>query len=129
MGKLASLLDKGFFRLARNSSLESKHRVKVGAVAVMHGKPVSATCNVGKSHPDFTVIERCDSIHVEIRAVLSANTSVEGGTVYVYRETAKGIPALSRPCNQCYRFMQKHGIRKVYYTTGEYPYWNLERIR
>jgi len=124
-----NLLNKGFFRLARNASLDSCHRVKVGAVVAIHGKPVSACCNIDKSHPLFTQSEKCQSIHAEIKAILSANTSVKGATVYVYRETCDGLPALARPCNSCYQFMKKHHIKRVYYTTGERPYWNVEKIK
>lgn len=55
-------------------------------------------------------------IHAEFMAVLNAGYDVEGATVYVYRQLKSGVPALSRPCSHCWRFLTDLGIKKVVYS-------------
>lgn len=122
------ILAKGFFHLARNAALRSKCKVQVGCVIALHGKPIVAECNVEKTHPTYTANSNRETIHAEIRALIAANYDVQGGLVYVYREYKNGKPALARPCNFCYTQLRKHGIKTIYYTDSQYPYWKKERI-
>lgn len=123
-----SILDKGFFRLARNASLNSNHRYKVGCVIVVHGRPVSVGWNVIKTHPTYTNEEH-PSIHAEVKAIINARCDVTGGVAYVYRETRDGLPAIARPCDMCYNVLVEAGIKNVYYTVVCFPYWAKERIK
>lgn len=122
------LLEKGYFRLSRNASLNSNHRYKVGCVIVVHGRPVSVGWNVIKTHPAYTNEEH-PSIHAEVKAVINSRCDVTGGIAYVYRETKDGNPALSRPCDLCYEVLLEVGIKTVYYSSGEYPYWVKEKVK
>ena len=123
-----NLLNVGYFRLARNVSKYSNHRVKVGAV-VCNKRPIGIACNVIKTHPIYTNNSIRNSIHAEIRAVINGGKfDLNGGTIFIYRETKKGMPAYARPCENCLTFLKECGIRKVYYTTNELPFFAMEKI-
>ena len=121
------ILNKGFFQLARNASLNSEHRVKIGCVIALHGKPVSVGWNVVKTHPVYTRNSLRESIHAEIKVVIAAQCDLRGGVAYVYREI-KHMPALARPCNFCASVLKEVGIKSVFYTIGNEPYWKKERL-
>jgi deoxycytidylate deaminase len=123
-----NIFDKGFFRLARNVSLNSDHRYKVGCVIVVHSRPVSVGWNVIKTHPTYTS-EKHPSIHAEVKAVITSRCDITGGIAYVYRETRDGKPAIARPCDFCYSVLLEAGIKTVYYSSEKYPYWEKERIK
>ena len=63
---------KGFFQLAKSVSKNSNHRVKIGCVIALHGKPVRVGWNVIKTHPRYTARSLRESIHAEIKAVIAA---------------------------------------------------------
>lgn len=114
-------MKKGYFQLARNVSRYSGMHPRLGAV-IAKKKPVAVGFNVQKTHTDFDTY----SIHAEQKAVLNAgNIDLRGASIYVYRETKGGHPALSFPCEHCYELLKSRGIRKVYFTTSSYPYWNM----
>ena len=118
----------GYFKLAKGVSALSNHRVHVGVVLVRK-KPLIACSNLKKSHPYGYSDNFKRSIHAEQRAIINCNAEdIKGSIVYVYREYKDGRPALSRPCNYCYSMMKKYGVKKVYYSTAEYPYFKCEKI-
>ena len=121
------MLSKGFFQLAKSASMNSNHRYKVGCVIALHGKPVTVGFNVCKSHPQYTTCEH-PSIHAEVKAIINARCNLQGGIAYVYRETRNGQSALAKPCNLCYNILQEAGIKSVYYSTNQYPYWSVEKL-
>lgn len=88
----------------------------MGCVIYVSGKPVSAGVNVVKSHPtNKRYPPWVVSIHAELRAILLARRSVEGGTLYVARH---GGPD-SEPCPSCRAIIQESGIKYiVYYRKG-----------
>jgi pyrimidine deaminase RibD-like protein len=93
----------------------------------MHGKPVTVGWNVVKTHPRYTS-KKHTTIHAEVKAVISAQCSLDGGVAYVYRES-NGHPALAKPCDLCYTVLQESGVKKVFYSIDSYPYWEKERIK
>lgn len=120
-----------FFRLARDASLLSSHdRSKVGAVLV-NKRPMVFGFNKFKSHTKYANpnIHLKISVHAEIDCLIGVkDRDVKGWSVYVYREDCNGNVANSRPCEQCLAELKKKGIRKIYYTTRIFPYWNMEYI-
>lgn len=122
-----NLLDMGYFKLARNVSKYSDHRVKVGCVIVKK-KPICASSNKAKSHPKCNS-KISNSTHAEIRALINCGMeNLNGAVMYIFRETKRGYPALARPCNMCYTMLKSRGIRKVFYTIPEYPFWKEEKL-
>lgn len=123
------LLSKGFFQLAQNVSQNSNHKIKIGCVIALHGKPVSVGWNVVKTHPIYTANSMRQSIHAEIKAAISAQCNLSGSIAYVYREYKNGQPALARPCLLCYNVLSEAGIKTIYYTINKYPYWEKEKVK
>ena len=122
--KPSGIINIGFFRLARLASLKSKYKIQVGCVLTMHGKPVSIGFNRIKSHPRSR--KNCKTLHAEMDAIISSQTSLVGGVAYVYRERFDGSLGLSRPCMGCYKALSKAGIKKIYYSTNSG--YAIERI-
>lgn len=117
------------FWRARKESKLSDVSTPVGAVITNGGRVISYGHNKDKSHP---LVKNKYSIHAEIDAILSRRYhtgSLEGATIYVYRETCSGDPAMARPCESCMRLIIEAGIRKVYYTINKYPYYKILIIR
>lgn len=123
------MINKGFFRLARNTAPYSDCRIKVGAV-ISRKSPISVGFNVIRTHPRYSNPDETNtiSIHAEMVALIRAGFDVGGCDIYVYRELDDGSPALARPCNLCYNELKKYGIKKIYYTIGEFPYWRCEKL-
>lgn len=119
-----------YFNLAKEVSKYSDHRVKVGCVIVKK-KPIGIACNRNKTHPKYAnpYKDIRGAIHAEIRAVINSGVDdLDNCSAYVYRETKDGIPAMARPCEFCYKFLKDLGIRKIYYTINEYPFFRMEYV-
>ena len=117
----------GYFKLAQRVSRLSDHRVRVGAV-LCNKKPISVACNSKKTHPihanPYNSIR--SSLHAECRAIMGYRGSLKGSTIYVYRETKSGHPALARPCNYCLTILKMYDIKRMIFTIDSYPYWREE---
>lgn len=124
---MKSLFKKGYFFLARNVSKYSNMDKKLGAV-IVRKKPISIGFNVDKSHPVMNGWSW--TTHAECRAIYNAGWfgKTDGCSIYVYREHADGTPALARPCEKCIGLLTFMGIKKMYYTVNEYPYWKCEKL-
>jgi len=119
---------RGFFPRARRESLKSSIRIKVGAVIANGGSVIAVGRNQKKSHPLVSTF----TLHAEASAIISRrynSSSLENATMWIYRETSNGIPAMARPCEDCLRLIIASGIRKVYYTASHPPYYHLMFIR
>lgn len=121
------MLNSGAFRLAKNASKYSDHRVKVGACVVKNGTPVSVGFNTCKTHPQYTG-GKVKSLHAEIRAIIHSATDLDGGTIYIYRQHKDETPALARPCELCQSVIKDAGIKWMVYTTNIFPYWKKEKV-
>jgi deoxycytidylate deaminase len=126
-----NLLDIGYFRLAKNVSKYSDHNVKVGCV-LSYKRPISVACNKSKTHPKYAnpYTSFVGSLHAEVRAIINSGVdNLEGYTIYVYREHSDGTPGMSRPCKYCMKLLKDVGIKFIYYTTDEFPFWKKEVIK
>ena len=120
-----------YFRIAREQSLMSRFRCKVGACLVS-GKSVFKGYNKRKTHTRFANpnLHIKTSLHAELSCIINAGDKVNlrGSSIYVYRETSDGSPAMSKPCSHCMKFLKEEGISNIYYSKPEYPYWDTEKI-
>jgi tRNA(Arg) A34 adenosine deaminase TadA len=117
-----------WFKLAKNTSKYSEHRIKVGAVLLRKDKPISVGFNKTKA-PNKKFITRFDTTHAEVCALATSGKDyLDKTTMYIYREDKKGNIKMSRPCEYCLAELKKFGVKKIYYTTNEAPYWNMEKI-
>lgn len=116
-----------FFRLARAESKKGNSgRIRVGAVITKKGRLLSRGHNVLKSHPEVGTF----SIHAEMLAILNCKkANLKNSEIIIYRETSDGAPALAKPCRFCMAFIINAGIKKVYYTKSEYPFYEVMKVR
>lgn len=111
---MSRLWDERFLSLALTVSVWSKDgNHQVGAVIVDnlnrvvslgYNGPPRGVIDVGLGH-DVKVLR---SIHAELNAILNANISLEGYTMYVYPFS---------PCAQCAAAIIQKGITRVVYKT------------
>jgi deoxycytidylate deaminase len=114
-----------YLTLAKNVSKHSKYRIKVGAVLAKGNHPVSVGFNKAKFNSKWGNVWR-KSIHAECEALrTSGRETLRNSTMYVYREYLDGTPALAKPCLDCQEKMRAYGVRKVYYSTNIYPFYEV----
>lgn len=115
------------FRLAKNiSRLSQRPRHKLGAVLVVKGKPISVGHNQYKTHPEA----KYTGLHAEIQAIKSSGKErIKGSSIFVYREKKDGSLGISKPCKDCMRQLKEFGVRWVFFTIEEYPYFEIIKIK
>lgn len=64
--------------------------------------------------------------HAEIET--TRNVDCRKATIYVYRETKINTIGMARPCEKCYDWLVELGVKRVFYTIPEEPYWKMERL-
>lgn len=83
---------------------------------------------MGKTHPKIDGAWK--TLHAEAHALMGLSTKETNNcTVYVYRETKDGVPAMSKPCPLCETALREAGIKKVYYSVNYSPYWEMLRLK
>lgn len=105
--------------MAQTSECRQRH----GAIIVAGGSVLSAGINRDRNHPrvlgDDSTIRLHASRHAEYVALQGLNHRVvTKGILYVARVNRAGEPMMSRPCNECWKHIQIHGIKEVVYTVG-----------
>lgn len=117
------------FELARKLSYRSPSRFKLGCVIADKNRVVGVGFNdMGKSHPK--TLDPWKTLHAEVHALIGLDIDCSKGcNAYVYRETRDGRPANAKPCNGCKTALKLAGIKKVYYTTSNAPFWGELDLR
>ena len=115
------------FKLAKNvAQLSTHNRCHLGAIIVANGTPISVGFNKGKSNPNAPFC----GLHAEISAIKnSGRTDLKGCTMFVYRETKRGIIAMAKPCPNCQQVLESLHIKRVFYSTDYkegFPYFEVE---
>ena len=105
-----------FLKLLQKLRRNSTHPVhKVSAVIAKKNHIISIGFNKYKTHTKS--LHPWHYIHAELDAILDNKfADLKGSTIYIYRETRDGIPALSKPCESCMEAIRLAGIKKVVYT-------------
>ena len=104
-----------FLNLAKKLSYSSDHHShKLGCVVAKGNKILGTGFNLLKTSPHSP--HSFKFIHAEYMAVLNARFNVKGATVYIFRQHKNGIPALSKPCPDCHRFLLEQGVAEIIYT-------------
>lgn len=105
-----------YFNLAKKLSQKSDyHSHRLGAVVVRGNEIIGVGFNKRKTHPLSET--RFNNIHAELSAVLNAGLEdLQGCSIFVYRETRQGQPAMARPCVHCLKLLKQLSVSKIYYT-------------
>jgi deoxycytidylate deaminase len=107
-----------FFDLARTLSKHSDHpHHKLGAVITRGNKIISLGYNKNKTHTKSN--HSWKRLHAEITAIIKAKQDISGCSIYVFRETKQGQPAMARPCSSCMEAIREAGIKRVYYSSND----------
>lgn len=85
----------------------------MGAVIAKGGRILSIAPNVISTHPkQVEYNEYCISIHAELNAILLAQCSIKGSTIFVARINGNKN---SKPCITCQEFIRRASIAKMVY--------------
>lgn len=119
---------KRYFELARSVSMHSNYKIRMGAVLLYHGTPVSVGFNQVKTHPQN--YSDAVSIHAEQSCIKTCGRkNIEGSTMFIYREHKKThMPRMARPCSKCMALLRKMKVRRMYYSTNTFPFWESEDL-
>ena len=119
-----------YMMLAKIESHKSEYPQKVGAVIIKGNRIISKGynqlrhCKTSKSFTDWDI-----SLHAERDACRKVNKdNLKGCYIFVYRELANGDLALAKPCDGCMGIIEKFGIKRVYHTTSEFPFYSEIRL-
>lgn len=113
-----------FFRLAKRVSKLSDYKIQMGAVITKNSTVISIGHN--KLKYNKLLCNPLKKLHAEMVAVkLAGRGNLTGCTIYVYREGHNGIPRIAKPCEDCERLLRKMKIKKIIYSTSEYPYFEV----
>ena len=122
----------GHFRTARILSYTADNRPghRLGAVLHRGNRALSFGINsLVKTHPIQYHVTGKIYLHAEIAALIGRRhyDDLSSCSITVYREV-KGLPALAKPCAQCQIILAAAGIKKVYYSVPDAPYWNIIKL-
>lgn len=107
-------IEDPFLLLAKKFSERSKLRFKLGAIITKRNKVIGVGYNSHKTHSKYGSGKYC-TLHSEGSALYNAikrKNDVSGATIYVYRRHM----GLAKPCEDCRKLLQRHGIKKVFYS-------------
>jgi deoxycytidylate deaminase len=117
-------------KYARKESKKSTHRHRIGVVLTQGANILSRGYNqirsaqIGLSYTNYP-----ESLHAERHAAMQVQReTIQGGDLFIWRETKKGLPANSRPCNDCTRLLVHLGIKRIIHSDSEFPYYKIERL-
>lgn len=119
-----------FLNLAKKMANESSAPFKLGSVFVKSGRVFSKGFN---KYDGINYLARrffaYPTIHAEIDSLKRVSLGcIRGGILYVFRATKDGMPAMAKPCIRCQRALRILGVKKIIYSTKEYPFYKEERI-
>ena len=110
-------------------STRSEYQFKLGAIIFRGNKVISTGFNKNKTHPTARKYFQFGSIHAEIDAIVHAIENVKGASILVCRTLKNGNPAIAKPCAMCVQVMREFGIKEVFWTIQNIPFWDYSLIK
>lgn len=124
--------ESAFFNIAKEVSMLSNHKTKLGCVIIDKHRIISSGHNSQtKCHrlqadidKKYFKLDNCKGpVHAEVAALLpliKRKQDLSTATVYLYRESNDtNMIAMSRPCPRCMSLIKQCGIKKIKYTTPD----------
>lgn len=129
MNNLSHRLQK-ILEIAKKVSKHSDYKYKLGAVIFSSGKIIAIGNNSTKTNPKLSKIFKHATLHAECDAILHCVNpqQLKGSSIFVVRETSEGRPAIAKPCDMCTTMMFEYGIKMVYWTIPDFPYWDCAKV-
>ena len=114
-----------FFAKARQASLLSTHKFRVGACLV-----ISNSIFIGFNKADVTDPKgntKFNSIHAELDVLRKAgiHRDFSKAKLYIYRAMKNplfGIAGLAKPCDGCQILLKDKGIKEYYYSIDDHTF-------
>ena len=119
----------GFISIAMTEALKSDHiKMRMGCVIYSKKRILSLGHNcqrmVKKLHPKFQNWK--GSVHAEVDAIIKAKKDLRGSTLLVVRINKKNELRMAKPCNDCMKYIEYVGIKRIYYSLSNPPF--IEKI-
>lgn len=118
--------------LAKREALKSVSTYKVGAIIFDGSKIFSKGNNHVKSSPLGRQFFKDGSHHAEIMAVtgmIHKPYLMEGLDIFVCRLMANGSFGMAKPCPMCTCVLYKMGIKRAYWTSNEFPFYDFAKVK
>jgi tRNA(Arg) A34 adenosine deaminase TadA len=118
-------------RLLSYNSVAPNPGKRMGAVLHRGKKALAYGINsFNKTHPIQCLLPNKEYLHAEVAALLKRRhyDDIHSCEMTVYRETGDGKPAMAKPCAQCQAILAEFGIRRVYYSVPDAPYFAVMRL-
>lgn len=118
-----------FLNRAKKEAQKSVHQQQIGCVLSKGSKIISTGYNqirYKSKGQRFTNYQ--ESLHAERDCISKVDKDeLKSCTLYVWRE-GKHHPMLAKPCDNCFGMIQFMGIKKIVYTTNEFPYFQVVKL-
>lgn len=116
-------------KIAKKASESSSYKIKLGAAVFKKHRVISIGYNSTKTHPMLLKYFKHGTVHAEVACTSGINRELlKGADIFVFRESKEGMPLLSRPCGMCVQVLNEHGIKRAFWTTPDFPYWETDLI-
>jgi pyrimidine deaminase RibD-like protein len=121
----------GCLELARQASLKSKYKVKVGVVIVKGNRVLASGYNqiryLSKGVLKYSAYKH--SAHAErIACAKVAKSKLKGSTVFISRSFKDGTAALAAPCLDCFKLLLDMKVAKIVYSVADYPFYEVIKL-
>lgn len=117
-------------KIALKAAEKSEHQMKLGAVIFNKNRLLSIGYNSLKTHPKLSRIFKHATVHAEIDACIHAVNKdlLKGADIFVCRETKNGSPSMAKPCAMCTQILKEYGVKRAFWTTEIFPYWDSANV-
>ena len=117
-------------KITRKEAQKSNHKVKLGAAIFKKNRIISLGYNSTKTHPKLIKYFIHASVHSECDAVLHCvnKEQLKGSEIFVWREDKQGNPVISKPCSMCTQILYEYGVKRAWWVTNVFPYWETDLI-
>lgn len=102
-------------------SLASSCAKRHGVVVAAGNRVLAVAVNTDRNKPEICSDPKTEAAyHAEINALKQLRgVDLSGATLYSARTNRAGKGMLARPCERCAKAIEKTGLKKIIYTTGE----------
>jgi deoxycytidylate deaminase len=124
------MFKKSFITAAVKEAKKVDHQFKLGAIIFNKSKIISKGKNTAQRskrrlHPKY--MKWVGSLHAEQDAVLNAYIDLKGLEMLVVRIDKANKFRLAKPCKHCMNYLNKIGLKRIYYTIDNSTFGVIER--
>lgn len=111
--------DSELWGVLNQEARKSNLRFKMSAAMIYRGRIVAVATNTRKTHPRYGSKEKYNTLHCEGNLLWTCEKlgiDPRGMTMLIFRKNYLN----AKPCRDCQKLIEKAGIKKVIYTSGEF---------